>query len=286
MSIKYDKYWEECDLLLSFGSLLDPRYRKKIIIISYNSMYPIDYEVWVEKLVKSSKELYNQYARIYSDDKGKGPEPYGAYLKKRPSSTVGNRKYDEFMSKTMSYRKGKTDLELYFEEPVHPNVLDCHAIDWCKVNEAKYKVFSKMAMYILSIPIITVASESTFSVGSRVIDKKRASMRRNTIEVLLCGGDSIKETYDIISGKDENDDPIELEYEKEYEMKDEEVTVVAKTSETGKTNGECKEIVDLVLKPNQKTKNGQPSSKVTKSKPPLKKVREQKIVKNMTCLIF
>ncbi|KAG9137381.1 hypothetical protein Leryth_017717 [Lithospermum erythrorhizon] len=69
----------------------------------------------------------------------------------------------------------------------------------------------------------------------------------------------------------ENDDPIELEYEKEYEMKDKEVTDAVKTRETGKTNKKPKEIVEVVPKPNQKTKNGQPSSKVTKSKPPLKK---------------
>ena len=28
MALKFDKYWGECDLLISFGSILDPRYKK------------------------------------------------------------------------------------------------------------------------------------------------------------------------------------------------------------------------------------------------------------------
>ncbi|GAA0156731.1 hypothetical protein LIER_14153 [Lithospermum erythrorhizon] len=45
-------------------------------------------------------------------------------------------------------------------------------------------------------------------------------MRRDTIEVLLCGGDWIKESYGIRTPKLGNDDPIELEFENEYQMED------------------------------------------------------------------
>lgn len=58
-----------------------------------------------------------------------------------------------------------------------------------------------MARDILSTPVTTVASESTFSAGSRVIDKKRASMRVDTEDVSLCAGDRIKEAYGVRSEK-------------------------------------------------------------------------------------
>lgn len=49
-----------------------------------------------------------------------------------------------------------------------------------------------MAADVLAIPISTVASESTFSVGGRVIDSFRASLSSSTVEALICGGDWLR----------------------------------------------------------------------------------------------
>ena len=46
-----------------------------------------------------------------------------------------------------------------------------------------------MARDVLSVPISTVASESTFSVGGRVIDQFRSSLRPDTVEALVCTRD-------------------------------------------------------------------------------------------------
>ncbi|GAA0172348.1 hypothetical protein LIER_26192 [Lithospermum erythrorhizon] len=62
----------------------------------------------------------------------------------------------------------------------------------------------------------------SFQTGGTIV----ASIRRDTIEVLLCDGDWIKEAYGIRSAKEKNDDPIELEFEKEFDMEDTKSTVV------------------------------------------------------------
>ncbi|KAL8458687.1 hypothetical protein ACS0TY_036262 [Phlomoides rotata] len=54
-----------------------------------------------------------------------------------------------------------------------------------------------MASDILSISVFTVASESTFSAGGRVIDDLRASMTVETVQMLLCGNDWIHNVYGI-----------------------------------------------------------------------------------------
>ncbi|KAL0001609.1 hypothetical protein SO802_015390 [Lithocarpus litseifolius] len=46
-----------------------------------------------------------------------------------------------------------------------------------------------MARDVLSVPISTVASESTFSVGGRVIDQFRSSLRPDIVEALVCTRD-------------------------------------------------------------------------------------------------
>ncbi|KAL6535221.1 hypothetical protein OROMI_026595 [Orobanche minor] len=173
MALKFDKYWFECDLLLSFGSILDPRYKNGMIEYAFISMYPTDYEAKIKQVENNFNALYDQYALIYGDPKGKGPAQCSSYLKQPPSTSVGKKKFDVFMLKMQSNGKVKNDVELYFEEICYPNVADFDVLVWWKANEGKYKILSKMANDVLSIPITTVASESTFSAGGRVIDKKR-----------------------------------------------------------------------------------------------------------------
>ena len=54
-----------------------------------------------------------------------------------------------------------------------------------------------MACHILSIPITSVASESTFSTGSRVIDPHRASLNTDTVQMLICGANWIRSRYGV-----------------------------------------------------------------------------------------
>lgn len=54
-----------------------------------------------------------------------------------------------------------------------------------------------MASDILAIPITTVASEATFSAGSRVIDTYRANLAPHTVQALMCGGDWVKNLHGI-----------------------------------------------------------------------------------------
>ncbi|KAK3029691.1 hypothetical protein RJ639_039825 [Escallonia herrerae] len=90
----------------------------------------------------------------------------------------------------------KSDLETYLEEGVYICEVNCESqfdvIGWWKANNIKYKILSKMAVDILSIPITIVASEAAFSTDGRVIDPYHASFSTKNVEALICGGDWIR----------------------------------------------------------------------------------------------
>nr|KAJ0227351.1 hypothetical protein LSAT_V11C100019670 [Lactuca sativa] len=72
-----------------------------------------------------------------------------------------------------------------------------NALEWWNMHKLKYRVLSRMAMDVLAVPISTVASDSTFSAGGRVIDPYRSLLAPDTVQMLICGGDWIRQMYGI-----------------------------------------------------------------------------------------
>ncbi|XP_026437954.1 zinc finger BED domain-containing protein RICESLEEPER 1-like [Papaver somniferum] len=62
-------------------------------------------------------------------------------------------------------------------------------LSWWKLNAPKYPTLAKMARDVLAIPVTSVASESMFSAGGRVLTTHRASLDPEVVEALLCLSD-------------------------------------------------------------------------------------------------
>ncbi|KAA8521407.1 hypothetical protein F0562_012101 [Nyssa sinensis] len=98
----------------------------------------------------------------------------------------------------------KSDLDIYLDESAFicaegsANKFDI--MEWWKANTLKFHILSKMARDILSIRITSVASESTFSAGGRVIDPYRTSLLLETVQVLLCGADWVRALHRLKKG--------------------------------------------------------------------------------------
>ena len=81
-------------------------------------------------------------------------------------------------------------MDIYLEENVYISEknenrvameTDFDALAWGKSNVLKYHILSKMTKDILVVLINTVASESFFSVGVRVIEPHRSSLSTETV---------------------------------------------------------------------------------------------------------
>ena len=66
---------------------------------------------------------------------------------------------------------------------------DFSILTWWKNHENQFPVLAKIARDILVVPASTIASESAFSAGRRVLDEKRSSLSPDVVKILVCKKD-------------------------------------------------------------------------------------------------
>lgn len=122
-----------------------------------------------------------------------------------PSSTpLSTKKVDEDTSAFHQYMAGTmggtqtnapgAELDLYLEERnvILTNDDTFDILSWWKGNSARFPSLSEFAKIILMIPMTSVASESAFSTGGRVLDDYRMRLNEESVEALLCAQDWMK----------------------------------------------------------------------------------------------
>ena len=59
-------------------------------------------------------------------------------------------------------------------------------LNWWKVNGVVYPTLQAIARDLLAIPISSVASESAFSTGGRILSPHRSRLNWTTVEDFMC----------------------------------------------------------------------------------------------------
>ncbi|CAN1145620.1 Putative AC9 transposase, partial [Linum perenne] len=75
----------------------------------------------------------------------------------------------------------------------------------------RYPILSTMARDILAAPITTVASESTFSTGGRILDSFRTSLTPKIAEALICCRDWISDDSELVIDEEDLEEQTEFE---------------------------------------------------------------------------
>ncbi|KAA0057608.1 transposase [Cucumis melo var. makuwa] len=106
---------------------------------------------------------------------------------------------------TTPFEQGSSEIDIYLLEANVRTEGDFDILQWWKMNSDRFEVLGQMARDILAIPVSTVASESAFSTGGRVVDSSRCSLAPKTMEALICTQNWL------------NSDPIHLQFQHELE---------------------------------------------------------------------
>lgn len=187
--------------MLAIASVLDPRLKMGVLSYAYRSCT-------VEETIKYEREvkdclyaLFDDYFKLYKN-KASMAEKQGPELVEenshnwKPPLGKGQGPGFSMMSKQLrsveNYRSSKSELDIYLEDGVELEIPDLDALRWWRENKNKYRILSVMASDILAIPISTVASESAFSAGGRIIDPQRSSLNPDTVQFLTCGEDWVR----------------------------------------------------------------------------------------------
>ncbi|XP_027337090.1 zinc finger BED domain-containing protein RICESLEEPER 2-like [Abrus precatorius] len=209
MKVKFDKYWGECNLLIAIASVLDPRCKLYVVNYCFPLIYKPEYVAKenVDMVMTSLEMLYEEYVQLSKEEtfasiSGEVDNSGNNSSSNVPSSGLVTG-FDQIMSivrEKQAIPPMKYELEVYLEEGLCiPDSItnSFSALEWWKNNSLKYKILSKMTTDILPIPISTVASESTFSAGGRVIDEFRLRLNEESIAALVCGGDWLHNKYNL-----------------------------------------------------------------------------------------
>ncbi|KZV27852.1 zinc finger BED domain-containing protein RICESLEEPER 2-like [Dorcoceras hygrometricum] len=168
---------------MCIGCVLDPRCKMRVLEFIFPTLYP---DAVARDNVTNVRNILSAIFKEYVDatienlQESSNLESQGSnHIRTRAENSSGSSsgwfEFSSFLRETEMLHPEKSELDIYLEEGCHlfnPEE-QFDALSWWKLNTYKFRILSSLARDVLAIPITTVASEATFSAGSRVIDKYR-----------------------------------------------------------------------------------------------------------------
>jgi len=185
MSNKFEKYWGSFNLLMALATVLDSRYKMKLIKFCFHLIYPEpEASINIDNVISALHELYEVCLASHNSP-----------IMQLQQSAQENSHSTSGSTRVVAVKKS-TSRSIFMEcirsnDVVQPTEIDAEfeALAWWKFNALKYCILSKMAQNILAVPITIVSSESSFNTDGRVIDPHRTRLSTKTVEMFLCGSD-------------------------------------------------------------------------------------------------
>ncbi|XP_052209308.1 zinc finger BED domain-containing protein RICESLEEPER 2-like [Diospyros lotus] len=169
MMAKFEKYWSEFSMILAIAVILDPRYKLQFVNWAYEKMYGVDSPQF-DNVSSKLHEIYDEYKVSPSPTPTSQSKDSDSNQEESSFKKGLFKQFDSFRSKDQT-RTQKSQLDLYLEEASIDKEENLDILSYWKANQYRYPELAFMARDILSIPVSTVASESTFSTGGRVLDQ-------------------------------------------------------------------------------------------------------------------
>ncbi|TYH06314.1 hypothetical protein ES288_A08G146600v1 [Gossypium darwinii] len=222
MQEKFNKYWAEYSLILSCAAILDPRYKLNYVQYCFTIIYGIHASDFVETILSNLRLLFDEYVKKSKSTSSSLPgssnvsdkNPVDSSLDEYNVNSVDfggyfdeSDDYKRYLNES-STRSEKSQLDIYLEEPEFKLNSQIDVLDYWSKSSVRYNELSLLALDLLEILISTVASESAFSMGKKVITPLRSSLKQKTVQSVVCLDDWMRAkgfSTEIGSKNDEDD---------------------------------------------------------------------------------
>jgi hAT family protein/uncharacterized protein DUF4413 len=198
MMDKWKAYFTDFPYIYGIATILDPCFRtenlSKIIGFYYQALDrpSSDVHIYVGTCKKLLADLYDHYSSIYNPSRDTSRR---ASVSERPmyyNPIIANiiSQDDTFIgSSSSSPSASYLELDNYLKHHFEIDQSSYNILQWWKEKSLKFPILSRIAKDILAIPASTIASESAFSAGRRVLDEKRSRLAPHTIQICVCKKD-------------------------------------------------------------------------------------------------
>ncbi|KAL9299124.1 putative HAT dimerization domain, ribonuclease H-like superfamily, hAT-like transposase, RNase-H [Arabidopsis thaliana] len=186
MKERFDKYWAEVSDIFAIATVFDPRLKLTLAEYCFAKLDISTREKRMKHLRAQLRKLFEVYENMSN----------------AVSPTTESREdvtHDDEAAKG-NFSNYDLTLDMYLDEPAM-NVRGFESLDilyYWKDNGPRFGKLASMACDILSIPITTVASKSSFSIGTRVLSKYRSRLLLRNVQALICSRNWLKgfESYE------------------------------------------------------------------------------------------
>ena len=184
---KFEKYWDVCHTVMAIATVLDPRYKLKLVEFYYNSIYGDRAYEEIEAVRQCCYDLVHDYQTKFKTNDASivGEASCDSYPSNNNVAKVPHDKFYAYVIESLTTKNVRSEFDFYLEEnPYRADNFDI--LNWWKANALRYPTLQRIARDILAIPVLIVASESAFSTSGRLISPHRSRLHPSTVEALMC----------------------------------------------------------------------------------------------------
>jgi len=187
MKDKWRKYFTKFPYIYGMAVILDPTAKKiglEELLKYYYKLLGINFNVseYVDECVNILKEL----CIIYSRESGTSESTSTSTKKSKFTAEWKKMLFKSSSSSSSSNASSATtDLDAYLKYDIHEPDDSFSILTWWCTRAPQYPLLSRIARDCLVVPASTVASESAFSAGRRIMTDYRASMGAQTLKMAV-----------------------------------------------------------------------------------------------------